>query len=418
MTVDLESGRRKLAWARMHMPIHAYLREQWTDGQPFAGQTVAVCSHLEAKTGVFIETLAALGAQVVFTASEPRSIQDDVVAALLAQPGIHGYARREADETELARLHAATLAHAPSLILDDAAELTAAMIQTRPDLLPRLLGTCEQTTTGVQRLKAMAAQGLLGFPTYAVNDTPMKRYFDNIHGTGESALANLALAANMLLAGKRLVVAGYGYCGRGVAEKARGWQARVLVTETDPRRALQAHMAGFEVEPMILAAAWGNVFITATGSKGVLRREHFEVMRDGALLANVGHFDVEIDTQALAELAQTQREVRAGITEYQLRDGRRLYLLAQGHLLNLTAPAAMGHPIEVMDQTFAMQIVAARHLLAHRAELPAGVHTVPDSVDKQVAQLKLITLGIDIDLTTAAQAEFPSAWSRQEIKSS
>lgn len=192
----------------------------------------------------------------------------------------------------------------------------------------------------------------------------------------------------------------------------------MLVTETDPRRALQAHMAGFEVAPMILAAAWGNVFITATGSKGVLRREHFEVMRDGALLANVGHFDVEIDTQALAELAQTQREVRAGITEYQLRDGRRLYLLAQGHLLNLTAPAAMGHPIEVMDQTFAMQIVAAQHLLAHRTELPAGVHTVPDSVDRQVAQLKLITLGIDIDLTTTAQAEFPSAWSRQEIKSS
>jgi adenosylhomocysteinase len=417
MTVDLESGRRKLAWARAHMPIHAHLREQWAASQPFAGQTVAVCSHLEAKTGVFIETLAALGAQVVFTASEPRSTQDDVVAALLAQPGIRGYARREANEVELAQLHAATLAHAPSLILDDAAELTAAMIQTRPDLLPRLLGTCEQTTTGVQRLKAMAAQGLLGFPAYAVNDTPMKRYFDNIHGTGESALANLALAANLLLAGKRLVVAGYGYCGRGVAQKARGWQARVLVTETDPRQALQAHMAGFEVAPMILAAAWGNVFITATGSKGVLRREHFEVMRDGALLANVGHFDVEIDTQALAELAQTQREVRAGITEYQLRDGRRLYLIAQGHLLNLTAPAAMGHPIEVMDQTFAMQIVAAQHLLAHRAELSTGVHTVPDIVDKQVAQLKLTTLGIDIDIATQEQASFSNAWSRQAIKS-
>lgn len=417
MTVDLESGRRKLAWARVHMPIHAHLREQWAASQPFAGQTVAVCSHLEAKTGVFIETLAALGAQVVFTASEPRSTQDDVVAALLAQPGIHGYARWQADEAELERLHAAALDHAPSLILDDAAELTAAMLQSRPDLLPRLLGTCEQTTTGVQRLRAMAAQGLLGFPAYAVNDTPMKRYFDNIHGTGESALANLTLTANVLLAGKRLVVAGYGYCGQGVAEKARGWQARVLVTETDPRRALQAHMAGYEVAPMILAAAWGNIFITATGSKSVLRREHFEVMRDGALLANVGHFDVEIDTQALAELAQTQREVRDGITEYQLRDGRRLYLLAQGHLLNLTAPAAMGHPIEVMDQTFAMQIVAARHLLAHRTELTAGVHTVPDSVDKQVAQLKLITLGVDIDIATHEQFSFSQVWSRQEIKS-
>ena len=234
--VDIELGRKKLAWARAHMPIHARLRARFRDNPPLAGITVAVCSHLEAKTGVFIETLAAAGANVVFTGSEPQSTQDDVVAALNEQPGLTGYARRGADETAFQDFHMAVLEHGPRFILDDAAELTARLVHHRPDLLGALIGTCEQTTTGVRRLQAMHAEGVMAFPSYAVNDAPMKHYFDNVHGTGESTLSNIAQATNLLFAGKHVVVAGYGYCGRGLAEKARGWNAQVTVTEVEPRR--------------------------------------------------------------------------------------------------------------------------------------------------------------------------------------
>jgi len=415
--MDIELGRRKLDWARSHMPIHAELRRRYGASRPFEGLVVAVGSHIEAKTGVFIETLAAAGAEVVFTGSVAATTQDDVVAALNERPGITGYARRGADDAECAALHERTVAHGPDFILDDAAELTALLVHRHPEQVGNLLGMCEQTATGVQRLRAMERQGLITFPAYAVNDTPMKHDFDNVHGTGESSLANLALVTNLLLAGKRVVVAGFGYCGWGVAQKARGWGARVTVTEVDPRKALRAHMQGFDVAPMADVVQRADVIITTTGNRDVLRREHFEAMADGTVIANAGHFSVEIDTAALSELAAGVREVRPGITEYRLADGRRINVLAGGELVNLAAPTAMGHPVEVMDQTFAMQFMAAVHLLEHRGAVGAGVHPVPDAVDRQVAEMALHTRGLAIDSLTEAQQRYLDAWRSQEIKS-
>lgn len=413
---DIETGRRKLAWARAHMPVHAELRRRYGETRPFAGLTIAVCSHIEAKTGVFVETLAAAGAEVVFTGSEPGSSQDDVVAALNEQGGISGYAERGVSEERLLELHLAALEHGPHLILDDAAELTACLVHRRPELLQGLRGMCEQTTTGVQRMQAMAREGAVSFPAYAVNDTPMKHEFDNIHGTGESSLTNLLLTTNLLLAGKQLVVAGYGDCGQGIAHKARALGAQVTVTEIEPRQALRAHMAGFRVAAMAEAAAWGEIFITTTGNREVIRAEHFERMRDGALLANAGHFNVEIDARALAELAVARQEVRPGIEAFRLSDGRELHLVAEGRLVNLATPTAMGHPVEVMDQTFAMQFMAALHLHQHADALSPGVHAVPDLVDRQVAEIKLETLGIGIDALTESQQRFLDAWRVEEIK--
>lgn len=411
----LETGRRKLAWARAHMPVHAELRERYGTDRPFAGVTVGVCSHVEAKTGVLIETLAAAGAEVIFTGSEPGSSQDDVVAALNEQQGITGYARRGATKAELDTFHRQALDHGPNLILDDAAELTARLVHERPDLLPGLKGVCEQTTTGVQRIQAMLREGMVGFPAYAVNDTPMKHEFDNVHGTGESSLTNLMLTTNLLLAGKQVVVAGYGDCGLGVAQKARAWGAQVTVTEIEPRKALRAHMAGFRVTSMEEAARYGEVFVTATGNRDVIRVEHFAQMRDGALLANAGHFNVEIDARALADVAESVTEARPGIVEYRMSDGRRLHLVAEGRLVNLATPTAMGHPVEVMDQTFAMQFMAAQHLLEHGAALTPGMQRVPDEVDRQVAEIKLQTLGVTIDALTESQRHFLDTWRLEEI---
>jgi adenosylhomocysteinase len=398
------------------MPIHALLRQRFGETRPFAGSVVAVCSHVEAKTGVFIETLAAAGAEVVFTGSEPMSSQDDVIAALTEQTGITGHMRQGVSDDELARLHESVLDHDPNFILDDAAELTARWVARHPAAAAGLLGTCEQTTTGIQRLQAMADQGVLHFPAYAVNDTPMKHHFDNVHGTGESTLTNLCQATNRLLAGQRVVIAGFGYCGRGLAEKARGWNARVIVTEVDPRRALEAHMAGFDVMPMEQASRWGDFFITATGNRDVLRANHFRHMKDGAVLANAGHFNVEINADDLAGLAEARREVRSGIEEFTIEGGRRINLLAEGRLANLAAPTAMGHPAEVMDQTFGTQFMAAVDLMDQRDALSPGVHPVPDAVDREVAEIKLETLGIGIDELTADQQRFAAAWRIEDIK--
>ena len=417
-TADIEQGNQKLAWAREHMPVHAALRERFGRTRPLAGITLAACSHVEAKTGVFLETLATAGAEVVFTGSEPGSSQDDVVAALNAQDGITGYARRGVSEAELEALHLQALDHNPTFILDDAAELTARLVHQRPALLANFVGMCEQTTTGVQRLQAMARADALPFPAYAVNNTPMKHEFDNIHGTGESSLTNLLLTTNLLLAGKRVVVAGYGDCGLGIAAKARALGARVAITEIEPRQALRAHMAGFEVMPMAEAAAWGAIFITTTCNREVIRDEHFERMADGALLANAGHFNVEIDAEALAALSTGAEpyEARPGVMAYTLADGRRLHLVCEGRLVNLATPTAMGHPAEVMDQTFAMQIVAACHLVERADALGPGVHPVPDAVDREVAELKLETLGIGLDTLTDSQQRFLDAWRDDEIK--
>ena len=416
MSADIELGRQKLAWAREHMPVHAALRQRWASEQPLAGITVGVCSHIEAKTGVFVETLAAAGAEVVFTGSEPGSSQDDVVAALNEQAGLVGYARRGISDAELDELHNRALTHRPRFILDDAAELTARMVHQHPELLDGFIGMCEQTTTGIQRIQAMAREGAIRFPAYAVNNTPMKHEFDNIHGTGESSLTNLLQTTNLLLAGKRVVIAGYGDCGMGLATKARSLGARVMVTEIEPRQALRAHMAGFEVGPMADAAAWGEVFITATGNREVIADEHFAVMRDGALLANAGHFNVEIDAEALGQRAESVAEARPGIAEYRMGDGRRIHLVAEGRLVNLATPTAMGHPAEVMDTTFAMQAVAACHLVAHAEGLAPGVHAVPDEVDRDVAETRLATLEIGIDELTERQRRFLESWRIEDIK--
>jgi len=416
MSADVNAGRNKLDWARNHMPIHARLRALYGESQPLSGLTVGVCSHLEAKTGVLIETLAAAGARVVFTGSEPMSTQDDVVAALDEQPGIEAYARHGLGEEAFDALQLELIDQGPALILDDAAELTARMVDKRPGQVARLRGVCEQTTTGVHRLTAMQHQGLLTFPAYAVNDTPMKHFFDNVHGTGESALTNLALATNLLLAGKRVVVAGYGYCGRGVAHKAQGWGAEVIVTEVDPRRALQAHMEGLRVMGMAEAAAIGDFFLTTTGNCDVLRREHFEAMQDGVVIANAGHFDVEIRLADLEGTAVSQRTVRDGIAEYTLADGRRINVVADGRLVNLAAPTSMGHPAEVMDQTFAMQFTAGLDLINNADNLEAAVHPVPDTIDRWVAEVKLTTLGIAIDTMTDNQRDYLEAWRFEAIK--
>ena len=394
MSADLATGRQKLAWARAHMPVHAALRKRLSQELPLAGERVAVCSHIEAKTGVLLETLAAAGAQVIFTGSEPGSSQDDVVAALNEQEGIVGYAERGISEARLAELHSHALAYQPTLILDDAAELTARLVNQRPELLDGLKGVCEQTTTGVQRIQAMLRAGALAFPAYSVNHTPMKHEFDNIHGTGESALTNLMLTTNLLLAGKQVVVAGYGDCGVGVAHKARALGAQVTITEIEPRCALRAHMNGFAVRPMSEAAAIGDFFITVTGNRDVIRRDHFEHMRDGVVLANAGHFNVEINADELAQLAVHRRAARPGIEAFEMADGREINLVCEGRLVNLAAPTAMGHPAEVMDQTFAMQLMAALDMCANHSALSAGVHPVPDEIDRQVAEIKLDTLGI------------------------
>ena len=332
------------------------------------------------------------------------------------QDRIEGFARRAADIDECEANHDLVLERGPNIILDDAAELTARMVYRHPEQVGAIHGVCEQTATGVQRLHAMAKEGTLSFPAYAVNDTPMKHYFDNVHGTGESALTNLALVTNLLIAGKRVVVAGFGYCGQGVARKARGWGARVAVTEIEPRQALRAHMEGFDVLPMTEAVTAADLIITTTGNRDVLRQEHFERMRDGVVLANAGHFSVEIAVGALAEMAQSVRDVRAGITEYRLANGSRINVVAGAELVNLAAPTAMGHPIEVMDQTFAMQFMAAVHLLAHRSQLQPGVYPVPDEVDRTVAELKLVTLGLEIDSLTEAQTRYLDAWRRSDIQ--
>lgn len=413
---NLDLGRKKLDWARQHMPVHARLREIYGSSRPFAGMTVAVCSHLEAKTGVLVETLAEAGAHVVFTGSEPMSTQDDVVAALNEHPNVTGYAEHGLDDDAFERVQLELLDEEPDFIIDDAAELTARMYHQREELAEGIVGMCEQTTTGIHRLRAMERENILKFPAYEVNHTPMKHLFDNVHGTGESSLANLMLVTNLLLAGKQVVVAGFGYCGRGLARKARDLGAQVTVTEVDPRKALQAHMEGFQILPMKEAAEIGEIFLTSTGNRDVIRAEHVKRMPDGATLANSGHFNVEIDADGIREIAASEREVRPGIQEFTLDDGRRVHLIADGRLINLTAPTSMGHPAEVMDQTFAMQFMAAVHLVEHRNELEERVYPVPDEVDRRVAEIKLETLGIDIDEMIDRQRAYLDAWTYEDIK--
>jgi adenosylhomocysteinase len=405
-----EEGRRKIDWAIQHMPILDAIRETFETEKPLAGERIGMAMHVEAKTAALVETLAAGGADVAITGCNPLSTHDDVSAALDAHEDIDCYAKRGVDDESYYEAMGAVIEHEPTVTVDDGADLIFRIHEHHPELIGTIRGGCEETTTGVHRLRAMDSDDALKYPVFAVNDTPMKRLFDNVHGTGESALASIAMTTNLSWAGKTVVVAGYGDCGRGVAKKASGQNANVVVVEVDERRALEAHMEGYDVMSMGEAATKGDVFITTTGNLDVIVREHFEVMDDGALLANAGHFDVEINLDALADLAVEQREVRDGVRQYEMADGRRLNGLAEGRLVNLASPIALGHPVEVMDQSFGMQAVCVRELVENEEEYEAGVHDVPDELDREVAGIKLDAEGVDSDSLSAEQRAYMDSW--------
>ena len=399
-----------LAWTRDYTPILRSLAAEYGDSRPLDGDTIAVASHLEAKTGVLIETLREAGAHVLVTGSEPYSTKADVVRALDEQDGIELFVEHGmSEETWEAGQHDLLEAE-PDFLLDDGCELIAKAHAEYPEVCERIVGGGEQTTAGITRLEAMESEGVLEFPVYGVNDTPMKHFFDNVHGTGESALMNVGITTNTMLSGKTVVVAGYGYCGRGIARKARGMGAQTVVTEVDPRKALEAHTEGHRIMEMGEAAEIADYVIPSTGSREVVRREHIEAMADGVILANAGHFDVEIDLDGLSDAAERVTQPREGVTRYHLPDGRRINLLARGRLVNLTGPYSNGHPAEVMDTTFAMMFVAAHDLLTGDRDRAPGVYAMPDRLDRAVAERKLGTLDLSIDTPTDSQREYAGDW--------
>jgi adenosylhomocysteinase len=397
-------------WAMQHMPILQSLSAEFASEEPLDGEVVGMAMHVEAKTANLVELLAEGGAEVAITGCNPLSTHDDVSAALDAHPRITSYAERGVDDEQYYADIEAVIGHEPTITVDDGMDMVAAIHESHAELIDTIVGGCEETTTGVHRLRAMDADGELRYPVFAVNDTPMKTLFDNVHGTGESALATIAMTTNLSWASKTVVVAGYGYCGKGVAKKAAGQNANVVVTEVEPRRALEAHMEGYDVVPMAEAAEVGDVFITTTGNRDVVTREHFEVMQDGVLLANAGHFDVEVNLDQLSDMAVDQYEARDGVEAYEMADGRRLNVLAEGRLVNLAGPISLGHPVEVMDQSFGVQAVAVRELVDRGEEYGPGVHDVPDALDREVAEIKLDAEGVEIDGLTETQAEYMDSW--------
>ncbi len=404
-----ELGRQRISWADTHMPVLTSIRERFAKERPLEGITMAACLHITTETANLLRTLKAGGARVVACASNPLSTQDDVAASLSLDEGIDTYARKGEDTETYFRHMDAVLDEHPQVTMDDGCDLVSRLHQQRADQVNEVLAGTEETTTGVIRLRAMEADGALRFPIVAVNDADTKHMFDNRYGTGQSTLDGIIRATNVLLAGRIVVVAGYGYCGKGVASRARGMGAQVVVCEVDPLRALEAVMDGFRVEPMSDAAREGDIFVTVTGDRDVLRTEHFEVMKDGAILANSGHFDIEIDLGALAGLAGSggRREVRPFVEEFLVGD-RRLLVIAEGRLVNLSA--AEGHPASVMDMSFANQALSAEWVLARRGKLEPKVYDVPRDIDAEIARLKLESMGIDIDTLTPAQAEYLSSW--------
>jgi adenosylhomocysteinase len=402
------AGRARIAWADQQMPVLASIRERFERERPLDGVTVAACLHVTAETANLMRTLVAGGAAAALCAANPLSTQDDVAAALAGDLGVEVHAARGEDADAYVRHVQALVARAPQITLDDGADLLMVMHASRPDLLKGMLGGTEETTTGLLRLRALERDGRLACPVIAVNEAFTERQFNDRHGTGQSALDGILRATNLLLAGRTLVVLGYGWTGKGIAERARGAGASVVVCEVDPLRALEARMQGYEVMPALEAAERGDIFITVTGGRDVLRREHLERMKDGAVLANAGHFDIEISLQDLRALATGGvQEVRPLVEQYDL-GGRRLNLLAQGRVVNLAA--AEGHPAAVMDMSFANQALAAEELVRHGAGLAPGVHAVPDRIDREIAGLKLASLDVRIDALTAAQQQYLSSW--------
>ena len=403
-------GRRKMEWALQHMPILQSLREEFEADQPLDGETIGMAMHVEAKTANLVELLALGGAEVAITGCNPLSTHDDVSAALDTHENITSYAVRGVGDEEYYDAIDAVIDHEPTITVDDGCDMIFRIHEEYPELIDSIVGGCEETTTGVHRIRAMERDDALEYPVFAVNDTPMKTLFDNVHGTGESSLASIAMTTNLSYAGKNVVVAGFGYCGKGVAKKAAGQNANVIVTEVDPRKALEAHMEGYEVMPMTEAASKADLILTTTGNRDVVVDEHFDEMKDGVLLANAGHFDIEIDLVALEDRAVEVYEAREGVTAYELPDGRRLNVLAEGRLVNLAAPVALGHPVEVMDQSFGVQAVCVRELADNGDEYAAGVHNVPDELDREIAEIKLDAEGVDHDSLTDEQREYMGSW--------
>jgi adenosylhomocysteinase len=402
-----EKGRARIEWADQEMRVLAQIRDRFEKEKPLTGVRIGACLHVTTETANLMRTLVAGGAEVALCASNPLSTQDDAAAALCEFEGIDVFAiKGEDNETYYRHINAVLDTH-PQITMDDGMDLVATLHKERRDQLPEMTGGTEETTTGVIRLRAMQADGVLAYPIVAVNDADTKHLFDNRFGTGQSTIDGIIRATNRLLAGRTVVVCGYGQCGKGVASRARGLGARVIVTEVDPLRALEAVMEGFEATPLREAARIGDVFVTVTGDTSVLRREHFDVMKDGAMLANSGHFDVEIDKVGLAEMAAEVRRLREFVDEYRLPDGRRLNLLGEGRLINLAA--AEGHPAAVMDMSFANQALAVEWIVQAK-DLQPQVYGVPTEIDREVARLKLAAMGMQIDQLTDEQAAYLSSW--------
>ncbi len=402
-------GKKRIEWAERNMPVLAQIRERFAKEQPFTGVRLAACMHVTTETANLMRTLKAGGAEIALCASNPLSTQDDTAAALVHEYGISVFARNAVDRDGYYKHINAALDIEPHQVFDDGCDLVNTLHTTRKELLGTIVGGCEETTTGVIRLHQMAKDGALTFPMIAVNDTDTKHMFDNRYGTGQSTLDAIFRATNTLLAGKILVVAGFGYCGKGVAERAKGMGADVVVTEIDPTKALDAMMQGYRVMPMYEAAKIGDVFITVTGNRDVLRSEHFSMMKDGAILANSGHFDIEIDVAWLEKFAkQKNKKIRHQTDEYVLSDDRRILLVAEGRLVNLGA--AEGHPAAVMDMSFSDQALTAEWLVKAASSLTAGVHNVPIEIDKEVARLKLQSMGGEIDTLTPEQFSYLNSW--------
>ncbi|MBM4436929.1 MAG: adenosylhomocysteinase [Actinobacteria bacterium] len=402
------AGVRRIEWARAEMPVLEQIRARFERERPLRGLRLGACLHVTTETANLMRALQAGGAELALCASNPLSTQDDAAAALVTAYGIPTFAIKGEESPTYYRHILAVLDTKPHITMDDGADLVSTIHSSRTELIPGILAGTEETTTGVIRLRAMAAAGALKFPVIAVNEANTKHLFDNRYGTGQSTIDGILRATNILLAGRVFVVAGYGWCGRGLAARARGMGAHVIVTEVSSLRALEAAMDGFEVMPMAQAAARGDVFVTVTGDKHVLDGAHFDQMKDGAILANSGHFDVEINIPALASRAVATAQPRPFVDEYRLHDGRRIYLLGQGRLVNLAA--AEGHPASVMDMSFANQALAAEHVAQHHGKLALGVHPVPAEVDAMIARLKLAALGIQIDDLTPVQRAYLDGW--------
>ena len=401
-------GRQRIEWAELEMPVLRLIRERFEKERPLRGIRISACLHVTAETANLMRTLQAGGAGVRLCASNPLSTQDDVAASLVTNFETPVFAiKGEDNETYYEHIKAA-LEHEPHITMDDGADLVSTLHKERTDLIAGIIGGTEETTTGVIRLRAMAADGVLRYPIIAVNDAMTKHLFDNRYGTGQSTIDGIIRATNVLLAGRNFVVGGYGWCSRGIAMRARGMGANVIVTEVDPLRALEAVMDGFRVMPMLEAAKIGDIFVTSTGDKNVIDRHHFEVMKDGAILANSGHFNVEINIPALEAMAVEVRRVREFVDQYHLPDGRRISILGEGRLINLAA--AEGHPASVMDMSFANQSLAVEYLVKHGKELEKRVYPVPRDIDREIARLKLAAMGVEIDVLTPEQEEYLTSW--------